>query len=81
MSETCKYYARTSGGEPWELYRCPKNKLPLLEQPLSEIQCASKHHSWVVVNNIQGLWEETLTGWFDEENLISVEKAKILLPS
>ena len=70
---------RTSGVEIWEVYRCPANDLPILERSISEIQKASRNHSWTTVNNIQGLWEESLTGWFDENNAITSEKAKSIL--
>jgi hypothetical protein len=79
MIQICKYYARTSGVEIWEIYRCPDNGLQLLEQPISEIQKASRRHSWIAVENLQGLWEENLTGWFDEDNAITLEKAKSTL--
>ena len=74
-----RYYARTSGVEIWELYRCPMGSTPLLKQPLSVIQKANSSHAWLAVENIQGLLEENLTGWFDENNLVSVEKAGLIL--
>jgi hypothetical protein len=81
MSPIYKYYARTSGVETWELYRCPANELPLLDQSILEIQKASHLHSWTAVNDINGLWEENLTGWFDENNAITEEQAKSILLS
>jgi hypothetical protein len=79
MNNAYKYYARTSGVEPWEVYRCPANELPLLQQSISEIQKANRNHSWKEVDSIQGLWEESLTGWFDENDAITLEKAKSIL--
>lgn len=79
MNNTYKYYGRTSGVEIWEIYRCPADDLPLFEQPLFAIQMANNKHAWLTVDNIQGLWEENLTGWFDEDNLLSAEKAKTIL--
>lgn len=81
MTKIYKYYERTSGVAVWELYRCPANDLPLFEQPLSEIQKASQHQSWMSVKNINGLWEENLTGWFDESNEINAEEAEAVLLS
>ena len=81
MNINFKYYHRNSGVETWELYRCPDNGQPLFAQNLGDIEKANKLSAWSKAENIQGLREENLSGWFDEENGISKEQAEHILIS
>ena len=73
------YYGRTSGVEIWAIYRCPQNGRGILDQRVNDVMCITKRKDWSNVETLDPLIDESLKGWFDEDDKLPEHAANSLV--
>jgi hypothetical protein len=79
VSNRFRYFGRTGGVHLREIYRCPDNGLPLWKQELENVQVAKPGFLWEAAATLERVQRDYLTGWFDDEDELTVEQVTQLL--
>jgi hypothetical protein len=61
-----KYYGRTSGVKVYEIYRAPENGKKIADQDARVVERLHANGSWSSDPEDKGIWNEMLSGWFDD---------------
>ena len=71
-----KYYGRTSGVKVYEIYRAPDNGKRIGQQDPQQVARLCSDGAWRSDPNDKGIWNEMLSGWFDDGDEMSEDKMK-----
>jgi hypothetical protein len=71
-----KYYGRTSGVKVYEIYRAPDNGKEISEQAPHLVERLHANGLWSSDPNDNGIWNEMLSGWFDDGDAMSESEMK-----